>query len=107
MDPDPACPTAEELQRFVLGQVSKLEMEAVERHLPECPHCLETLRALPHADALVETLRSQAAVLDPAEDSPVQAMIRRMEVLRLPLPDPAAQKTPGPDGGRQPGAETL
>src|SRR5947199_7662112 len=88
MSSDIPCPRVEDWQGFVLGQIATSEMEALEQHLAGCPRCVEALHTLPDQDTLVEALRGQEAVEPEAADGSIRAMIRRMEVLQLPLAGP-------------------
>ena len=70
------CPPREDLQRFLLGQLSHEEAEPLERHLAECPSCVSTLTALEAHDGLLDVV----AVVTRSPSAPVEEV--REELLR-------------------------
>lgn len=83
MSNEPQCPDRDELERFLLGQVSDLELADIEGHLSHCSSCLRTLEDLHAQDPLIEAFRSQRAARDNQEDEQAESMIRRLQGLSL------------------------
>jgi serine/threonine-protein kinase len=54
------CPIAEDLERFLLGQLSEEEALALEQHLARCPACVSRLASLHPRDGLVDVLSDVA-----------------------------------------------
>jgi eukaryotic-like serine/threonine-protein kinase len=81
MLPITACPTAEQLQRFLLATLTDSEAEALEQHLSACPHCLPALRAVRADDPLVEALRAQASLPSRVPGEEVVRLIERLKAL--------------------------
>jgi len=54
------CPSALELQRFLLGQVSQDDAGTLEQHLEQCVACQQSLQDLDVPDGLVQTARAVA-----------------------------------------------
>src|SRR5438270_4112655 len=77
-----ACPDRQELQHFLLGRLSGPPAEGLERHLDECPHCLELLRSLPADDPLLEAARSPVPRAEDPDDTAVHDLIGRLRGLR-------------------------
>ncbi len=53
-----ACPAADLLREFVLGQLSGPAAESLDAHLTQCPHCARSIDSLNGEDGLVVSLRS-------------------------------------------------
>ncbi len=58
------CPDRGELQEYLLGAVSDVRATALEKHLAECPSCLETVETLGAEDPFVCALREGASGAD-------------------------------------------
>ncbi len=72
------CPAAEELARYLLGHAPDERAGAIDRHLEECPRCLEALRVLRSDDSLAAALRDGRP--DPvAVDTVVSGLIERLK----------------------------
>ena len=54
------CPDIQTLQRFLLGQGSDAEAEALEHHLEQCDRCLASFHALDAEDSVIEAMRARA-----------------------------------------------
>jgi Leucine-rich repeat (LRR) protein len=82
-----ACTDVELLRRFSLGELSRAEEEAVERHLLACEACVATLRSLEVQDSLSQAVRGQARLPDISREEPPVAdeLIARLKKL---CPDP-------------------
>jgi WD40 repeat protein len=87
------CPDVEVLQRFVLGDVSDPEIAELERHLAQCPACVDALQTIHVEDTLIEAMRAQAEAKEGPDDAQVQTMIRKLEALRLPESAPSDDVT--------------
>ena len=76
----PECPPVEDLQRFLIGQLSDTEANALERHLGGCPQCLKTVEQLTPDDALVEVVTTlahgQTTVPEEPDADLVAALVR-------------------------------
>ncbi|HVT66587.1 MAG TPA: protein kinase, partial [Trebonia sp.] len=77
MPQDAACPSAYELQRFLLGQISEDEARRVEQHLPGCGECLSTLHGLMPSDTIVRVIRSLPPEAHEPDSGPVAQLIER------------------------------
>jgi WD40 repeat protein/serine/threonine protein kinase len=87
------CPHPQELERYLLGQVSEEQAGHVERHVRHCEGCLAALSALRAEDNLVEAFRGQGRRDRPVPaDEQVEGLMHRLR--RLPLP----ADSPPPDG---------
>jgi WD40 repeat protein/serine/threonine protein kinase len=91
-----SCPHREELRQLLLGQVSGSQAESLERHLDECPSCLELLDSLKAEDTLLDAARSPAASAD-GPDAAVRGLIDRLRGLR-----PEAATADTKDSGSDP-----
>ncbi len=60
MPTGPVCPSAAELQRFLLGQVAQPDADTLEQHLEQCVPCQQALASLEVTDGLVQTARAVA-----------------------------------------------
>jgi serine/threonine protein kinase/WD40 repeat protein len=113
------CPQADDLYRFVLGQMTDAEAEHLERHLSWCNSCVTMVQGLEASDALVEAV--QAGVRGPPdiEIGADESLIARLCGLRQsaagsPAEDtseeieisPAAVETPTPGGAGPVGDNT-
>lgn len=87
------CPDAQELERFSLGQTPDPGAELVEKHLTNCPHCLELVNRLQAEDTLVQAVRSQKLFLDQPDDERLKDQIEQLSQL------PAVLSGGGPVGG--------
>src|SRR5262245_13511894 len=89
------CPLREDLQRFLLGQLSQEEAEPLERHLSECPTCVGALTDLKPHDGLVDVV----AVVARSPVLPVEQIREDLlrELYRLPEADTRTQEK-APDG---------
>jgi serine/threonine protein kinase len=81
-----ACPDAETLQRFLLGQAGDVEAEALERHLENCENCVSTLQTLDgadsSADSVIEALRSGVGITAGFESDAARRLAERLKELR-------------------------
>jgi anti-sigma factor RsiW len=50
------CPPVEDLQRFLVGQLSEAEAEGLERHLAGCRRCVARLDTLRPCDRLLDAV---------------------------------------------------
>jgi hypothetical protein len=57
MPPTTPCPSADDLQRYSLGEALEEEADLLGRHLSECCGCLHVLQTLRLEDPLVAALR--------------------------------------------------
>jgi hypothetical protein len=83
------CPSADDLEAFVLGRLAEPQAERLMEHLHHCPHCVESLHELRPADTLVDAMRAQAGWSAPPEEPPVRGLIDRL--IRLPGPAPTLE----------------
>ncbi len=78
------CPSAEYLERLLLGQWPGPEAERLEKHLAECHRCANLLCTLHAEDALVESMRrARSAGEDKSENTILGPLIERLKELRL------------------------
>jgi serine/threonine protein kinase len=63
-----ACPTPEDYQRFLSGQVPLTDMEPWLQHLEHCATCERLLQSLPVPDTLNQLLKDMDTVTDPEPD---------------------------------------
>ena len=81
-----SCPTPQELERLVLGQLPEPEAERSEQHLMECAACLRTVQTLMERDTLAEVMRSgrqpAGEVMAPGRSGPDQTMSETLSRLR-------------------------
>jgi serine/threonine protein kinase/WD40 repeat protein len=76
------CPSADCLQRFLLGDLPVEEGEQIAPHLERCPRCLAALQRLQRDDVLVAALRKGGPGPAEAADARVDALIDRVRHLR-------------------------
>jgi tRNA A-37 threonylcarbamoyl transferase component Bud32 len=72
------CRLPDDLQRFLLGQLSADEADQVQQHLAACPRCLDTVSSLKASDTLVEAMRAQAGAASPPEADVVALLIGKL-----------------------------
>jgi hypothetical protein len=64
------CPNVDDLERLAIGVIGDEAAEPIERHLLECPSCVERVAGIQANDTLLDALRAQSTVKDdPAEQS--------------------------------------
>ena len=62
------CPSRDELQRMVLGQLPDLIAEGIQQHLEQCPKCWSALEHCVNSDELLEAVRaSRGATCEPTK----------------------------------------
>jgi serine/threonine protein kinase len=94
MPADSACPPASVLRRFALGRMDEAEIIVVQRHLSQCPRCLEAVRQLNAEDTLTKALRQAPAKMSATER---EQAARLIEQLRGPVkPPPEMPERLGP-----------
>ena len=98
------CPHADDLQRYLLGQVSEEQAQNLEAHLRRCDACLASLNTLEVEDTLVEVFRRQGRAAEQARtDETVEGLMHRLRTLPLPAvtPPPGGSTVapPGRDDG--------
>ena len=72
------CRQPEDLQRFLLGQLTADDADRVQEHLAACPRCLDTVSHLQASDTLLEAFRAQAHAPSPAEEDVVAGLIDKL-----------------------------
>jgi len=92
--PNVSCPTDQDLQQLLLGQIPDAEAEPLEEHLEQCDRCLQAASTLKAEDTLAEAVRCQAAVVELSTGDIVEGLMQRLEKLR-PAMAPAPQSTAG------------
>jgi WD40 repeat protein/serine/threonine protein kinase len=75
------CPAFQDLEQFVLGQLSEAQAARVEEHLEQCAHCVDALGLLQGADPLLETLRTSEAATQEIETEVIEDLIGRLKAL--------------------------
>src|SRR5947209_7378510 len=96
------CPPDEDLQRFLVGQLSESEGECLERHLAGCPRCLAALQRLQPCDRLLDVVATVARGAPAPEEQVDQELLSSLYRLRrrvdLASADtaPAGQSAPTP-----------
>jgi hypothetical protein len=81
------CPDVEDLRRLMLGVLPEARAASLEEHLSRCERCDRAVDTAVAEDALVETMRSQAALPAEEEGDRIRLLIERLEPL---WPGPAA-----------------
>jgi hypothetical protein len=76
------CPQAEDLQRFLLGEMEDADAERLELHLSQCRSCVTTAQGLKASDTLVEAMRAGIRGVEYIEIRADEALIARMCRLR-------------------------
>jgi serine/threonine protein kinase/Leucine-rich repeat (LRR) protein len=62
------CPSRDDLQRMVLGQLPDLIAEGIRQHLEQCPKCWSALEHCVNSDELLEAVRaSRSATCEPTK----------------------------------------
>ncbi|MGH7139237.1 MAG: hypothetical protein ACREHD_26120 [Pirellulales bacterium] len=74
------CPSVEELQRLAIGLISDEAAEPLERHLLECPACVERMGAVASDDTLLNALKTPSTVKEHAAE---ESEVLRQLVSRL------------------------
>jgi WD40 repeat protein len=77
----PACPDADVLLRFTLGQLAPEQVDSLARHVDDCDGCANTLHGLASEDTLIEAMASQASLGEIRADECVSALIKRFKTL--------------------------
>ncbi len=72
------CPTADDLRRFLVGDVADEEAAKLHDHLSECSTCLDGLARLSTEDSLVAAMREQARTPANPDEGVVQSLIARL-----------------------------
>src|SRR5688572_22121376 len=78
------CPQRPDLERFLLGQLPEGDSEHLQRHLAECPVCVNTLHGLEAGDTLVDALRAQASAPPRSEEAVIESLMGRLSGLQPP-----------------------
>jgi serine/threonine protein kinase len=79
-----SCPSVDELRQALLGRASEPKLAAVEQHLSECPACLKVCQTVAAEDTLVEAMRNQSTVKQPAGEIPgsLRGLMDRLRQLK-------------------------
>jgi WD40 repeat protein/tRNA A-37 threonylcarbamoyl transferase component Bud32 len=102
-----ACPAAEHLREFVLGQMVGPAAVSLDAHLAECPHCASVLGSIDGEDdlsaavrslgqtamprnAMIEQLRAKVRALRPEPASQWQTLDAHVEATAVPIPSASA-----------------
>ncbi|HEV3257579.1 MAG TPA: protein kinase, partial [Gemmataceae bacterium] len=96
------CPSEQNLQRLLLGQLPDPDAERLEEHLGECDSCVQTVSTLKAEDTLAEVIRVQGAAPEMPTTEVVEELMQRMEKLRTSAPETTTatvQLTDTPSGG--------
>jgi serine/threonine protein kinase len=105
------CPPAEDLHRFLLGQLSDTEAERLERHLDGCPRCLAALESDRPNDRLLDVVTAvghSPAPADEVEPALLASLDRLRENATLTPDTPftvSQADTPPPPRGPVPAAD--
>src|SRR5690348_1521826 len=94
------CPSENELQQLLLGQVPDAAAEPLEEHLSQCDRCLKTASTLHLEDTLAEAVRAQAAAPELSTGEFVHGLMERLEKLRPAVtasPETGVVTVPGQD----------
>src|SRR5688500_7678899 len=75
------CPTADNLHRFLLGQVDEDEAALVQDHLSGCDQCLDTMAHLSSDDTLVVAMRAQAQAAADPDEALVEKLVHQLSGL--------------------------
>jgi hypothetical protein len=76
-----ACPTARDYERLRGGEMSLSEVEQLALHLEKCGRCVEKVQGLSIDDTLIESLRAQSTVTDPAEKNRLADLMVQLKQL--------------------------
>src|SRR5262249_45925236 len=90
------CPNLDDFRRYALGQAPEPEADQLAQHLAGCPHCLERVQTLKAEDTLVEAVRGRAVPIEPAENTVVEGLIRRLKDQRPPAGGTTADRDAAP-----------
>src|ERR1700736_4504971 len=71
------CPTAKELQRFLLGDIPDQDAERVEQHLAQCPTCLGQLASLHGEDTLSDAVQANPTMPGLPQGEEVKRLIEQ------------------------------
>src|SRR5262245_7748944 len=78
-----ACPSRQDLERLMQGQMSYTQVEQLAQHLERCDSCISTVQALKVDDTLVEVIRKQAHAQGKPPDAILKNLMERLRGLRL------------------------
>ena len=81
MLPEIACSDVEQLRRLMLGTLPEPQAASLEEHLTWCARCGDVVDTLTAVDALVETMRAQAALPPQTEGEQIQRLIDALTTL--------------------------
>lgn len=82
MNPVTACPSRQDLESLLQGQVGFAQAEQLAQHLETCPACVRTIQSLKVDDTLAELIRKQAAHPSHAPDPVLQKVMERLRSAR-------------------------
>jgi WD40 repeat protein len=88
------CPSAADLEKLMVGQMSEPEVEQLAEHLEHCPRCVETVRGLHLNDTLLEAARRSPAAGDPGETA-LEQVIQRLKGLQAQAVTEESSLAPG------------
>ncbi len=98
------CPSAEQLQKVMRGELALAEVERISQHVETCARCAQTLQSLQGEDTLAEQVRAEAGRIDKPVDPAVQKLIERLrqrEGIRTDETVSIAASAAGPAGTTQ------
>jgi len=79
-----SCPDDRSLKRFLLGQSTAEEAEAVKRHLEACERCVAALQTLDANDSMVTALQARGGIAGEVTDQGVRLLTEWLKNIRLP-----------------------
>ena len=94
MNPVAACPSRQEWESLIQGQVPFAQVEQLAQHLETCARCMGTVQGLRVDDTLVEVIRKQTRMHGKPPDAVLKAVMERLHVLR----GPRREETAGVSG---------
>lgn len=77
-----ACPDRAVLERFLLGQSSSADAEALEAHLERCDTCVDALNTLQARDSVIDAIRCRNDITGQAASVAVERLAERIKQLR-------------------------
>jgi serine/threonine protein kinase/Leucine-rich repeat (LRR) protein len=82
MNPVSACPSRQDLEALVQGQMPFTQVDQLAQHLEKCAACAQTISGLKVDDTLVEVIRRQATMQGKAPDAVLKNVMERLRLLR-------------------------
>jgi WD40 repeat protein/serine/threonine protein kinase len=83
------CPTKQDYQRVMRGELSPGDVEYVAEHLEQCGRCVETVQSLKAEDTLLEAVReARTAVIEKPPDNVAQDLLIKLCQVATPGPSP-------------------